>query len=418
MAKGPAQTLQHFAVAGGAVLPAFPLGRKAATTSRTSASNHPFVKAPFWRILVTCPRSRSRSFRQFLIELCECFDGYPAQDDQGRLYLGLVRNPGTVTAALGPSDLVDPPQLQPQAWQETSTYVRFTNRDKRFQEDSVAYRDRGNYQVTQAVLSQVLSRPWVTRQAVAQQIASASGRVAALPPLSGNLRVRKDRADGLAPGALFKLSFAQNNLSDLVCRVQSRTLPAPGQGATGIEFREDHGFLNQQHYVPADDAAPVQTVYAAQDLAYKTVIEAPFGLTLTQKPALIHLAARGDAVSNGFNLWRQESFGAYQNVGRREHFAAGQDIVAACDLSACRTDQDPVTEALAPAIGRTVLEVLTTGDVLRGTFTFEGATAPRTITSAQLVAALGSETDFKLRAWFDRSGFRSLHYDELTVRKV
>ena len=43
---------------------------------------------------------------------------------------------------------------------------------------------------------------------------------------------------------------------------------------------------------------------------------------------------------------------------------------------------------------------------------------PRTITNAQLVAALGSETDFKLRAYFVRSGYRSLNYDELTVRKI
>jgi len=30
----------------------------------------------------------------------------------------------------------------------------------------------------------------------------------------------------------------------------------------------------------------------------------------------------------------------------------------------------------------------------------------------------GSETDFKLRAYFVRSGYRSLNYDEVTVRKV
>jgi hypothetical protein len=34
------------------------------------------------------------------------------------------------------------------------------------------------------------------------------------------------------------------------------------------------------------------------------------------------------------------------------------------------------------------------------------------------VAALGSETDFKLRAWFVRSGLRSLNHDEVTVRKI
>jgi hypothetical protein len=56
--------------------------------------------------------------------------------------------------------------------------------------------------------------------------------------------------------------------------------------------------------------------------------------------------------------------------------------------------------------------------VLKGTFEFSGGNGPRTITNAQLIAALGGETDFKLRAWFVRSGLRSLNHDEVTVRKV
>jgi hypothetical protein len=65
-----------------------------------------------------------------------------------------------------------------------------------------------------------------------------------------------------------------------------------------------------------------------------------------------------------------------------------------------------------------VLDVWTMGGVLAGTFEFSGGTGPKTITNAQLVAALGSETDFKLRAYFVCSGYRSLNYDEVTVRKV
>lgn len=68
-------------------------------------------------------------------------------------------------------------------------------------------------------------------------------------------------------------------------------------------------------------------------------------------------------------------------------------------------------------IDKTALEVLTTGDVLKGTFEFSGGAGPKTITNAELVAALGSETDFKLRADFVRSGYKSLNYDEVTVRK-
>jgi hypothetical protein len=38
--------------------------------------------------------------------------------------------------------------------------------------------------------------------------------------------------------------------------------------------------------------------------------------------------------------------------------------------------------------------------------------------NADLVTHLGGETDFSLRAYSERGGFRSLDYDEITVRKV
>jgi hypothetical protein len=102
--------------------------------------------------------TRAFNFRQFLVELCECFDAYPTYDSQGRLGLALVRESAATPVTVEPADLVDAPTLNPQGWPDTfnETFVRFTNRDKRFQEDSVAYRDRGNFQITQAVLSQTL----------------------------------------------------------------------------------------------------------------------------------------------------------------------------------------------------------------------------------------------------------------------
>jgi hypothetical protein len=65
-----------------------------------------------------------------------------------------------------------------------------------------------------------------------------------------------------------------------------------------------------------------------------------------------------------------------------------------------------------------VLEVWTLGGVLKGTFEFSGSTSPQTITNAQLIAALGSETSFELLAYFQRGGHRSLDYDSITVTKV
>jgi hypothetical protein len=104
--------------------------------------------------------------------------------------------------------------------------------------------------------------------------------------------------------------------------------------------------------------------------------------------------------------------------GYNPTYGNGADIIADWDKLATRSSEDPVTKVLSPDIDKTVLEVLTTGNRLKGTFEFSGGSGPKTITNAQLVSALGGETDFKLRAYFARSGYRSLNYDEVTVRKT
>jgi hypothetical protein len=80
--------------------------------------------------------------------------------------------------------------------------------------------------------------------------------------------------------------------------------------------------------------------------------------------------------------------------------------------------EDLVTNGLTPEIDQPRIEVRTMGGVLAGMFEFTRGTGPKTITNTLIVAALGSETDFKLRAYFLRSGHRSLNYDEVTVREI
>jgi hypothetical protein len=257
-------------------------------------------------------------------------NAHPTYDSQGRLGLALVRDPGTVSTLIEPVDLVDAPTLNPQGWPDTfnETYVRFTNRDKRFQEDSVAYRDRGNFQITQTVLAQTLSRLWITRQAVAQKIANAAGRVAAQPLLSGTMRVRKSSGAKLTVGGLFQLNFPQSGAEGVLCRVERLALPAPGQSEATVSFAEDTGFFNGDHYAAVADIPPTENVFEVQALAYERLIEAPWGLAETNTPRIVFLAARGDTVSNGFNVWKQRSDLSYRQVADFESFAQRGHVVA------------------------------------------------------------------------------------------
>jgi hypothetical protein len=56
-------------------------------------------------------------------------------------------------------------------------------------------------------------------------------------------------------------------------------------------------------------------VFEVQALAYEKFIEAPWGFKETSTPQVVFLAARGDLVSNGFNLWKQRSDLSYRDVG-------------------------------------------------------------------------------------------------------
>jgi hypothetical protein len=65
-----------------------------------------------------------------------------------------------------------------------------------------------------------------------------------------------------------------------------------------------------------------------------------------------------------------------------------------------------------------VIQIPDLSGTLKREIGFRGTTGPFTISNALLQAALGGETDFKLRALLYRGGLRSLDFDEITVRKA
>ena len=60
------------------------------------------------------------------------------------------------------------------------------------------------------------------------------------------------------------------------------------------------------------------------------------------------------------------------------------------------------------------LEFYTTGDVFQSTLQVSGA-SPYTLTNANIISIMGSEINFKIRAYAVRSGRRSFTYDDITV---
>jgi hypothetical protein len=152
--------------------------------------------------------------------------------------------------------------------------------------------------------------------------------VTAQPLLAGTLQLRKSKASELTTGDSFSLTFPQSGVNGALCRVERLTLPAPGQAAATVQFREDTGFFNADHYAAGADDVPAENVFEVQALGYEKLVEAPWGFKETSTPQVVFLAARGDLVSNGFNLWKQRSDLSYRDVGAFDNFAQRGHVVA------------------------------------------------------------------------------------------
>jgi hypothetical protein len=73
-------------------------------------------------------------------------DGYMVCDEQGRFGVGLVRGPAGNEPTLDEDNLIEPPSIDAVSWWDTvnEVYVRFSNRARKFADDSVSWRDRGS----------------------------------------------------------------------------------------------------------------------------------------------------------------------------------------------------------------------------------------------------------------------------------
>ncbi len=104
--------------------------------------------------------------------------------------------------------------------------------------------------------------------------------------------------------------------------------------------------------------------------------------------------------------------------GAHPTYTTGQDITVNWTPTSELRFGFNVTQNLDCRADATVLQVLRTGGTMKGEIAFAGNAGPMTVPNAQLVALLGAETDFNLRAYYSLAGLRSLNFDEITVRKT
>jgi hypothetical protein len=196
---------------------------------------------------VSAVMDRQQDLKSILGTLGETVDVIPAIDFTDWIFsLLAIRNRGGGTD-LTDDDLTDLPQFDPSDWSTTNpaTWVSFQNRDLGYTDDTAIWRDIGALNVLTNPDILQLRRDWVTRADLAQAMANASGQAAAIPLITGRLKLPYDDAvfASFAPGNPFSLDYSARDMSGLNLRVTSRTWPDPEQPEFEIEFQADRTYL-------------------------------------------------------------------------------------------------------------------------------------------------------------------------------
>lgn len=193
--------------------------------------------------------TREQELRQALNTAFEYVDAFPAFTADGKLGIKLVRPPGGAPAEVTDTDLLEKPTFNLEDWASTKneTRISYTNRLLDYEKDAVGRPDSGARNITGEASSQTLDRSWVTDISVAQRLQAAAGLSSALPKLSGKLKLRKTAAlfAALKPGEPFTLDYSLLDTSNLVFRVDKRTVADPAKPEFEIQFHADRSYLYQ-----------------------------------------------------------------------------------------------------------------------------------------------------------------------------
>jgi hypothetical protein len=157
--------------------------------------------------------------------------------------------------------------------------VRYTNRENHYKEDAVIVEDLGAADILGTTEESTLERRWVTRPKQAYVLAQAEARNAGVPPMSGVIKVRRNRWPGLLPGDLFRFPWAQWGVCNLRCRVTGVTIPPPDKRDIEVTFTVARGHLSALLAPPPAYVAPPRRIVGPVPFEYARVIEMPCALT-------------------------------------------------------------------------------------------------------------------------------------------
>jgi hypothetical protein len=249
--------------------------------------------------------------RSLLTRLLEHIDAYPTSYD-GLFGFELVRPEAGTVPTLTDADLIDDPSIQADGWTETydEVKVKYADSDKDGQANSANHHDIANFAITARHRQLAVDRPWVTRHAMAVQIAASIGRVSGLPQMSGSVTVIEPSASGLTVGSVFALQTRDGET--LQCRVSERTEPDPGKRNVSLSWKLDTAWANEDHYTATADPIGEAPIYEPAVPVALRILNLPYALGQSDQDTLNFMVARANGYDTAYDIWRAaEASGPY-----------------------------------------------------------------------------------------------------------
>lgn len=189
--------------------------------------------------------TREQEVRQLLVTANEYFDAYFSFTGDGKLGIKLIRPPTEELLKITDDDMLEKPSFDQQDWSAAfnETRVKFSNRLLDYKDDAVGRPDSGVLTITGEPKVQTLDREWVTDGGVATVLHDSAGRALALPAITGKLKLRIGLFDRLPPGAAFAINHSRRDTSNLIFRVETRTLNQPNKAEFEITFSADRSYV-------------------------------------------------------------------------------------------------------------------------------------------------------------------------------
>ena len=285
-------------------------------------------------------------FSQFLGKLLDHVDGYVTQDASGLLGLRLIRTFTGSPVGLDVDTITQMPAIEATLWWDTvnEVQVKFLNRERYFESDSVSHRDRASYAIVGSTRTKLVTRDWITKQTVAWKVAAAISRQLSLPTITGTVRVKKTTAASLDVGSVVVVTYAPANLAGVVMRVTGITYDSPGTPTVSLKLREERGYLNADFYVPppVDFGEPVK--YKAEELYDEALVELPYGWTRESEFIVGLMPTRNDVVSNGFLGWWERSPGSFIDIIDSDVFWLSGSTNAAIEADTLLEPEEPILD--------------------------------------------------------------------------